>query len=240
MLVAVDRGFLDASLEAGGEVYSYQVFVPYAWSPTEEWPVILFLHGAGERGTDGRQQVEVGLGPAVRRQEKRFPALVVFPQCRPGLWWTDPDMEQMALAALDAALERYNGDRDRVYLTGISMGGYGTFHLAARHPQRFAAAVPICGGVLPPPRVSRPLPPELRDGDPYRKLAERLVSVPLWVFHGSADPIVPVTESRRIVAALRAAGGRVKYTEYPGVGHNAWDRAYAEPGLFGWMLSHRK
>lgn len=239
-LGALDRGFVKASLTLQGEKFVYQVFVPHAWSPSEEWPVILFLHGAGERGNDGRQQLAVGLGPAVRRQEKRFPALVVFPQCRQGAWWTDPQMEELALAALNETLERYNGDRERIYLTGISMGGYGTFYLAARHPELFAAAVAICGGVVPPPRVSRSLPPDLRGGDPYRKMAARLASIPFWIFHGSADPIVPVEESRRMVAALQAAGARVKYTEYPGVGHNSWDRAYAEPGLFGWMLSQRK
>ncbi len=234
----VARGFVAKELELEGVTYRYQVYVPETWSPLQEWPVILFLHGAGERGTDGIRQAEVGLGPAIRRNPDAFPALVVMPQCRRGVWWNDPRMEALALETLDRTMTEYRGDPDRVYLTGLSMGGYGTFHLAARHPERFAALVSVCGGVVPPQRLREggPAPGE----DPYRTMAGRIGGIPVWLFHGDRDYTVPVSESRNLYRALQEAGVPVKYTEYPGVGHNCWDRAYSEPGFVTWLLEKRK
>lgn len=233
----VERGFVEKTIEINAQSYSYTVFVPDDWSPVEEWPVILFLHGAGERGNDNRAQTEVGLGVAIRRDQRRFPAIVVMPQCRRGVWWNDPTMEQLALQTLDKAIEEYNGDSDRVYLTGLSMGGYGTFYLGGKYPGRFAALVPICGGIVPPFRARETGP---ADGDPYLRAAEKIGLTPTWIFHGGADPAVPVSESRSMAAALKKVGNRVKYTEYEGVGHNSWDRAFSDPGLVGWMLSKRR
>ncbi|GAB4108592.1 MAG: prolyl oligopeptidase family serine peptidase [Acidobacteriota bacterium] len=234
----VERGFVPKELELDGITYRYQVFVPESWSPLQEWPVILFLHGAGERGTDGVRQTEVGLGPAIRRNPGAFPALVVMPQCRRGVWWSEPAMEALVMEALDRTVREYRGDPDRVYLTGLSMGGYGTFHFAARYPQRFAALAPVCGGAVPPQRLREggPAPGE----DPYRELAERIRGIPVWIFHGDQDRTVPVSESRKMYKALQEAGAAVKYTEYSGVGHNSWDRAYSEPALVTWLLEKRK
>jgi predicted peptidase len=233
----VERGFVEKTIEIKAQSHSYTVFVPDNWSPVEEWPVILFLHGAGERGDDNRAQTEVGLGAAIRRDSHRFPAIVVMPQCRRGVWWNDPAMEQLALQTLDKAIEEYNGDSDRVYLTGLSMGGYGTFYLGSKYPGKFAALVPVCGGIVPPFRARETAPAE---GDPYLNAAQKIGLTPTWIFHGGADPAVPVSESRNMAAALKKVGNRVKYTEYEGVGHNSWDRAYSDPGLFGWMLSKRR
>jgi predicted peptidase len=149
-------------------------------------------------------------------------------------------METQALKALEQSLKEFNGDAQRVYLTGISMGGYGSWHLAARHPQKFAAIAPICGGVVPPPTFPFPqaaaahVPTE----KPYETIAQQIGKTPVWIFHGDADPVIPVEESRQMAAALEKFGGAVKYTEYEGVNHNSWDRAYAEPEFVAWLLSH--
>jgi predicted peptidase len=235
-----ERGFVEKSIEVDGTEYRYQIFVPESWSPLEKWPVVLFLHGAGERGTDGRAQTEVGIGPAIRRDPSRFPAVVVMPQCRRGVWWNDETMERLALGTLEEAIAQFNGDPNRIYLTGLSMGGYGTFHFAAAHPGRFAALVPICGGITPPQVLRREGNPADEAGGPYRLAAAGIGATPVWIFHGEADPVVPVSESRRMAKALEEAGAAVRYTEYEGVGHNSWDRAYAEPGLLTWMLSQRR
>ena len=131
------RGFLKRTIAIGAEVYHYQVFLPFGWQPQKTWPVVLFLHGNGERGDDGWRQTRVGIGPAIRRDPERVPAVVVLPQCRRGMWWTHAPMERLALAALEAAIQEFGGDPARVFLTGISMGGYGTWSLAAKYPGKF-------------------------------------------------------------------------------------------------------
>lgn len=227
-------GFVAKEIELAGATHRYQIFVPDSWSADRTWPLILFLHGAGERGTDGLRQTEVGLGPAIRSNPQAFPAVVVMPQCRRGVWWNDPEMEKMVLGILEEATREYRGDPRRIYLTGLSMGGYGTFYFGSKYPGRFAALVAVCGGVIPPR--------QLRDGsgtlepDPYREVAGRIGATPVWMFHGAADQTVPASESRKLDRAFRAAGHPVRYTEYPGVGHNSWDRAYSEPGLFEWLF----
>ncbi len=233
-------GFLNRNVTVNATTYRYQVYVPTDFTPKKKWPVILFLHGAGERGDDGVQQTEVGLGPAIRQHPERFPCIAVFPQCRFGNVWFG-DMETQALQALEQSLKELNGDVQRVYLTGISMGGYGTWYLAARHPGKFAAIAPICGGVVPPPTF--PFPPaaatEVPAEKPYETIAQRIDKTPVWIFHGDADPTIPVNESRQMAAALQKLGGKVKYTEYEGLKHNSWDRAYAEPEFVSWLISHQ-
>jgi predicted peptidase len=233
-------GFLSRTVTVNATTYRYQVYVPADFTPNKKWPIILFLHGAGERGDDGEQQTQVGLGPAIRQHPERFPCIVVFPQCRYNNVWFG-DMETQALQALEQSIKEFNGDAQRVYLTGISMGGYGTWYLAARHPQKFAAIAPVCGGVVPPPMF--PFPPaaaaHVPTEKPYETIAQRIGKTPAWIFHGDADPTIPATESRQMAAALEKLGGNVKYTEYEGVNHNSWDRAYAEPELVPWLLSHR-
>ena len=234
-----ESGFMKRTATIGANTYCYQIFVPHDYTPKKKWPVILFLHGAGERGDDCVTQTVVGLGPAIKREATSFPAIVVFPQCRRGEVWFG-DMEAQALDALEQTVKEFNGDRQRIYLTGLSMGGYGAWYLAVRHPGKFAAMAPICGGVVPPARF--PFPPEaaaqIPAEKPYETIAAQIGKTPVWIFHGEADVVIPVTESRRMAAALEALGGNMKYTEYPGVGHNSWDKAYAEPELLKWLLAH--
>lgn len=234
-----ETGFLNRTVTVDKSDYRYQVYVPPNWNSKQKWPVILFLHGAGERGDDGLVQTEVGIGTALRRHEDRFPCIVVLPQCRKGVWWTEPAMEAQVLKALDQTLKEFKGDPQRVYLTGLSMGGYGTWAIAAKYPGKFAALAPICGGIRLPARVRNApgLPVVAESSDPYAATAQKIGKTPVWVFHGGVDPTVPVTEARKMVEALKAAGGNVRYNEYEGVGHNSWDKAYAEPDLLTWLLS---
>jgi predicted peptidase len=240
-----DTGFLDRTINLEGEVYKYQVFVPDNWSPKQKWPIILFLHGAGERADDGLQQTDVGIGTEIRVDRTRIPAIVVMPQCRKNLWWIQPPMQDLAIATLEAATKEFRGDTQRTYLTGISMGGYGTWRLAEKYPGRFAALVVICGGLRPPPATLK-AHPELVKLTPddnlksYSDAAAKIGKVPVWVFHGSDDEIVPVTESQRMQAAMKQVGAEVHYTEYPGVKHVSWYKAYDDPKLFPWLLSRTR
>jgi len=218
-------GFLDRTTRVADTTYRYVVYVPFDWTPDRAWPVILFLHGAGERGTDGLRQSEIGLGRAIRLNPDRVPAIVVFPQLPPDQRWLDEPADA-AKQALDASIAEFHGDPRRLYLTGLSLGGYGVWHLALAHPGRFAALVPVCGGIA---STNKP-----------GAVARALRHLPVWMFHGSADDIIPVNESRRMNAALRREGADVRYTEYKGVGHNSWERAYAEPELWRWLFTQRQ
>jgi predicted peptidase len=237
-----DTGFLDRTIIQQGETYKYQVFVPDNWGPQQKWPIILFLHGAGERADDGLQQTDVGIGTAIRNDRTRIPAIVVMPQCRKNLWWIQPLMEDLAIATLEAATKEFHGDPQRTYLTGLSMGGYGAWRLAEKYPGRFAALIVICGGLRPPAGTLR-AHPELARWTPadepksYSEAAAKIGKVPVWIFHGSDDEIVPVTESQRMLAAMKQIGAEVHYTEYPGVRHVSWDKAFDEPKLFPWLFS---
>jgi predicted peptidase len=235
----IQTGFLDDVVTVAQQDYRYQVYVPRAYDPAQRWPVILFLHGAGERGGDGLLQTVVGLGDAVRREPHRFPALVVFPQAPADAQWAGAPADA-AMAALDEIMARYATDPDRVYLTGISMGGNGAWYLAYRHPDRFAAVVPICGWVEAHPRFSLGQVVPGQAGEPFQALANRLAHIPIWIFHGDADAAVPVEQSRRAAAALEAAGAHVRYTELPGVGHNSWDPAYQSSELSRWLFQQRR
>lgn len=233
--------FVERSVEVGGTRHAFRVFVPATGLRRGPLPVILFLHGTGERGSDGEKPTLVGLGPAVRARAADFPALVVFPQAPDGMDWKGIAAD-IAFAALDAAAREFDGDPARTYLTGISMGGYGTWELALMQPQRFAALVPVCGG-LTAPRAERDLFVDaLRDeADPPAALAARLRDVPVWIFHGARDDVVPPRESRAIHAALSAAGAAVRYTEFADANHNSWDPAYAQtPALWEWLFAQRR
>ena len=213
-------GFIFKTLEFQGEKFPYAAYVPAEYTPQSAWPAILFLHGAGERGNDGRKQTTVGLPRIVREQPEQFPCLVVMPQCRPEQKW-DPFMQDVAIACLDTVQRDYRIDANRIVLTGLSLGGFGTWAIGARFPERFCALVPVCGG-----------------GDPTT--ASQLAKIPIWCFHGDADPVVPVQRSREMVHAVQNAGGQVRYTELAGVAHNSWDPAYENPELIQWMLSQRR
>jgi len=237
---APETGFLNRAVTVDGATYRYVVFVPLDWTSNKKWPVVLFLHGAGERGDDGLVQSEVGLGSAIRKHADRFPAIVVMPQCRKNIWWQAPSMEAQALAALDAATKEFSGDTERTYLTGLSMGGYGTWDVAAKWPHRFAAIAPVCGGIKIPAVIAKQTGvTQPQSDDIYAEAAKKVANMPIWVFHGGADPTVPVTESQNMVAALKALNADVKYTEYPGVKHNSWDNAYNEPDFPVWLFAQK-
>ncbi len=239
---ARDTGFLNRSVTVAGVTYRYQVYVPAEWTAKQKWPVVLSLHGSGERGNDGVFSTENGIGRAIRRNAKAFPFVVVFPQCPNSAYWVDKAMQEMAMVALEAAIKEFGGDRQRVYVTGLSMGGYGTWEMAMRYPKYFAAIAPVCGAL----RGSTMLPDlhsrqaDLDAEDPYAAAAKKIGNVPVWIFHGAKDPVIPVEESRRMAEALKAAGGNVRYNEYPDATHNAWDRAYAEPEFVKWMLAQKR
>ena len=237
-------GFLRREVIVGHETYRYQVFVPRQWNGGKKWPVILFLHGAGERGRDGERQAGVGLGRADALNREDFPAVIVMPQCREKTAWRDPAMRAQALAALEQAIREFNGDRERVSLTGISMGGYGTWEFAADETGLFSAYVPVCGGLRASTHYPEIYFSRFEDlefaADPYAALARRVGRIPVRIFHGGADLVVPVDESRKMATALKAAGADAQYVEYPGVGHDSWDAAYADPGLLSWMTSQKK
>ena len=207
----------------------------------EKLPVILYLHGGGERGANPVLPTQEGLGPFVEARHGDFPFVVLFPQCPSGQFWAEPVQQARVLRILDDAMPRVHGDAERVYLTGNSMGGYGTWLIAAEHPEKFAAIAPICGGVKPPRGV--PIPKDSRFGnmaDPFTAVAEALGSLPTWAFHGAKDWLVSPHQSEKIVAALHAHGNDAKYTVYPGVGHASWNRAYADPALFDWLALQRR
>lgn len=237
-----DTGFLDRTVTLEGVTYKYQVFVPEDWSPHQEWPVILALHGAGQRGDDGLQQTDVGMGDAIRNNRSAIHAIVVMPQCPKKLYWMLPPMDELAISTLELAIKEFHGDPRRTYLTGLSMGGFGAWHLARKYPGRFAALIVVCGGIRPTahtlaaqPELAKLNPPDSQKS--YLLAAEQIGKTPVWIFHGASDPIVPVTESQRMNAALKQVGDEVHYTEYPGVGHGSWDKAYNEPELFPWLFS---
>ncbi len=217
----VKPGFVNKTFKnANGAESPYTVFVPNGYDGVKQVPVILFLHGAGETKGGKQQPAAVGIGPAIKKREKDFPFLVVIPQSEKRTWQAASEDGQRALAIFDTVLKEYKTDPQRQYLTGLSMGGFGTWSIATANPTRFAAIAPICGG-----------------GNP--KEAAKIKDLPCWCFHGGADPTVKPAQSRVMMKALWEAGGHPNYTEYPGVGHNSWDRAYATNDLYDWFLKHK-
>lgn len=203
----------------------YLRFVPeeFGKDPEKRWPLILFLHGAGERGHDTAIVKRHGI-PKVVESWPDFPFIALSPQCGPGLSWES--YVTVLPLMLDEASRALPVDGSRVYLTGISMGGYGVWRLAVEHPDRFAALAPICGYGTP------------SKGFPKRACV--LKDVPIWVFHGARDEVVPVEESRVLVDALKGCGGKVRFTVYPDAGHDSWTRTYGNPALYDWFLEHTR
>lgn len=226
-----ETGFLYKTITVDGRSYAYCVYVPPEYTADRPWPVILFLHGSGERGADGFRQTDVGIARAIRRHRRLCPAIVVMPQCHPGKWW-EGDMLDLALRCVEDASAQYHCDPDRVYLTGLSMGGAGAWQLGSRMPDAFAALAPICGFYERPDRV----PPQAG----VDALASRLTGLPIWCFHGALDTNVPVQRSRELVAAVRRAGGKVTYTEIPEGRHHVWDRVYDNPELWRWLFAQQR
>lgn len=238
---AFEAALVMGTATADGVSTKYALYVPPDYAPSTSWPLIVFLHGVGERGEDGLQQTRVGIGPAIRSNPERFPCLVLMPQCLPTHFWPSGRSEvevQDAVSrlgrpsntdvsagqirdALDQVKAKYNVDPDRIALTGLSMGGFGTFQFGAENVDEFSCLMPICGG-----------------GDP--SLAEVLAQRPIRVFHGSIDPVVSPQRSIEMVEAIRAAGGTVSYTEFAGVSHDAWIPAYADPDNIAWLLAQKR
>lgn len=198
------------------ESYEYLLFFPKQYETRKKWPLILFLHGSGERGSNLNDVKRHGVAKIVENQPE-FPFIVVSPQCPRGQYWSVP----LLITLVDEAIAAYNVNLERIYLTGLSMGGYGTWRLAAAQPDRFAAIAPVCGGGKP-------------------EEAYKLKDLPVWVFHGAMDRIVPFSESEKMVTALKAGGGNVKFTVYPNTDHDSWTETYNNPALYDWFLQHQR
>lgn len=205
----------------------YLLFLPRGYEPDggRRWPLLLFLHGAGERGSDLDRVARHG-PPRIAAADPDFPFVLVSPQCPARSWWEPVEI----IALLDEVLRLHRVDPARVYLTGLSMGGFGTWATGLRYPDRFAAIAPVCGGGATP--------------DALRGLQRdraALRSLPIRAFHGARDELVPVAESERMVAAVRRAGNdRAELTVHPEAGHDSWTATYADPKLYEWFLSHRR
>ena len=194
----------------------YLLHLPQNYQEKDSWPLMLFLHGAGERGDD-LELVKVHGPPKIVETDKDFPFILVSPQCKLKRWWQPIELT----ALLDEIVAKYMVDEDRIYVTGLSMGGFGTWALAAYTPDRFAAIVPICGG-----------------GEPYR--TRQYPDLPVWAFHGDKDTVVPPQRSRDMVDALKKHGGNARLTIYPEAGHDSWTETYNNPELYEWLLEQKR
>ena len=215
-------------VRVGSENFDYQIYIPAKHKAQSNLPVIVFLHAIGQRGSGGFVPTEGVIGSAIRHYFAQVPAIILLPQCRPNVYWSDPVMEQIVTNALSQTIEEFSADESRIYLTGVSMGGYGVWHFAVKQPDRFAAYVSICGGS------------SILSGDRFTPIAEGVGKTPALLFHGAEDRIVPVTESRQIVEAIRARNGNVKYSEFAGVGHEVWINVLSEKSLMPWLLEQKR
>jgi predicted peptidase len=228
---------------AEGKVLPYRILYPENYDKTKKYPLILFLHGAGERGLDNEKQLTHGAKLFITDENrKNFPAIIVFPQCPEESFWAVTKIDRSTtpfkiefdysvdanwpLAAANELVKKLakeeSVDKSKLYITGLSMGGMGTFESVFRYSNMYAAALPICGGA---------------DTAHYDK---RIKKTAFWVFHGAADAVVDANLSRQIVNKLKLLKADVKYSEYPGVNHNSWDNAFAEPTFISWMFSHKR
>jgi predicted peptidase len=221
----VARTYRDAS----GEAMPYRLFIPPGYNDQKSYPLVLWLHGAGGAGTDNIAQISGDQISGTRtwtqpKNQAKYPTFVLVPQ-NPSSWVDRVDelspQMVLVLGMLGSLQTEFNIDATRIYVAGQSDGGYGTWNLITQRPDVFAAAVPLCGG-----------------GDP--RLAGRIAKMPIWVFHGRRDDVIPVSESRNMIAAIRKAGGRPKYTEYARLGHELWKQTFAEPDLVPWVFAQRR
>ncbi len=224
----------------GGQVLPYRILYPENYNPDEKYPLVLFLHGGGERGNDNEKQLVNGVKAFLEPENRsEFPCIVIVPQCPADSYWASVKFERtnypldlnfdydyditeglkLVIELTKSVMKKEAVDKNRVYITGLSMGGMGTLEAVYRFPKLFAAAVAVCGGA---------------DAEAYGK---KQAKVPFWLFHGESDSVIAVENSRAMNARLKELGAEVKYTEYPGVDHNSWDNAYADPALFPWLFS---
>lgn len=233
-----ETGFLNRTLQFHRATYHFQVYLPEEYRSNDHrlWPIILFLHGRGERGAEGMWQTQIGLPAAIRDHPERWPFIVVMPQCPQTHYWTDPDMLAMAMAALNQESTEFHADSQRTYLTGLSLGGYGAWELARLYPRRWAAIAIAAGGIFwsyAPQRwrQSATLPAEY---------ARALGRTPIWLFHGSDDPIVPPREDELMFQAFKQSNGHIRLWVYQGLKHDCWSRAFNELDLPRWLLAQRR
>lgn len=219
-----------------GKELPYRLMKPDGYDPAKKYPLVIFLHGAGERGTDNDKQL-IHCVPqfASKKYREKYPCFLIAPQCPDEARWVEVDWSAMShvqpkepsepgrltLELIAAIQKEFSIDAKRIYLTGLSMGGFGTWDLLARRPELFAAAVPVCGGA-------------------DETTAEKIKHIPTWAFHGAKDDVVKPERSQRMIAALEKAGARPWYTEYPDVGHDSWNPAYKDPELFRWLFAQKK
>lgn len=242
-----ERGVLYRTVAAERRDNKYAVYIPRDLDLSKPAPAILFLNGYGECGTDGSKQLAVGLLPAVFLSPEKWPFVIVFPQ-KPVHNDSWEQHEELALACLSAASKEFSLDPTRIYLTGLSQGGAGTWSIGSRHPELFAAIAPLCGFAV----GSGAGPARFGDAAACAKIASKLADakMPIWAFHGEKDDAVPVDQTRKLMAAVKDAGWGaggvgtvaedVKATYYPDANHNCWDKAYRESGLGAWFLAHRR
>ena len=232
-----ETGFLNRKIELAGVTYRFQVYLPEDWRRDDgkKWPIILFLHGRGERGSEGMWQTQIGLAEAVRNHPDRWPFVIVMPQCPLNAHWTDPPILELAMAALDRESAEFHGDPARTYLTGLSMGGYGAWELARAHPRRWAAIAIAASGVFWSYEPDRWQQANLLPAEYARAVGH----TPVWRFHGSLDTTVVPRQSVLMFDALKAAGGNVRFWLYQGLVHDCWTLAYDEPELPRWLLAQR-
>ncbi|MEI8194437.1 MAG: dienelactone hydrolase family protein [Phycisphaerae bacterium] len=214
-------GFMTKTLAAGDHTRQYSLFVPHAYSPDRRWPVIVFLHGIGEAGSDAQANLTVGLGPEVAKRARDFPFIVIFAQSTGG-WDADSKAAADVVATLEQVKKDYSVDADRVVLTGLSTGGYGTWAIGAKYRPEFSALVPMCGYSA------------------KESMIPELAKIPVWAFHNSGDPFVLANSSNWSCNQINKAGGHAKYTEFGALGHDCWKAAYSDPELFSWMLAQRR
>jgi len=217
-------------------ILKYRLIKPIDYKPGKKYPLVVFLHGAGERGDDNAVTLKHAAKDFADRDRRvQYPCYVLIPQCPRDQKWSDSDWSkesgeqpehpsssmQLVKELVDEMVVSAGVDSERIYLTGLSMGGYGTWDAIGRYPGFFAAAAPVCGG-----------------GDP--KMVGQFSKLPIWCFHGEADPVVKVVRSREMIEALKSVGSTVKYTEYPGVQHDSWTATYANPELYDWLFAQRR
>ena len=244
-----ETGFLRRSVTLRLATVDYRVYIPTGYDPAKKYPVILYLHGRGARGNDNEKQIGgAHLGSVIQLFDMKHPGryrsfIAVFPQTQSG-WLGEP--AEQAMKALDQTVAEFNGDAQRIYLTGASLGGYGSWYLAAKYPNKFAAVVPVSGGVMTPSvqplaALKSLMPAEMfalySAPDPYAAFAKAVGKTPVWIFHGGQDDTIDVNESRKMAAALKAAGGTVKYTEYPEEKHFIADRVFTDAEFWKWLMS---
>jgi predicted peptidase len=222
--------------DADGNTLPYRLLKPLNYNPKEKYPLVVFLHGAGERGDDNDKQLVHGVPEFLTPENRKdYPCFLIAPQCPEGKKWVEVDWSaqshkepqepsepmRQTLGLIDQMQKDYPIDAKRIYVTGLSMGGFGTWDVIARKPDLFAAAVPICGGA-------------------DESTATKIVKIPIWAFHGAQDPAVRVSRTRNMIAALKKAGGEPKYTEYPDEGHASWVPAYKDAAMMKWLFAQKK